>query len=1054
MGEVAAVVGREQLLSVLDGEFDRALDGRGRLVTVCGEPGIGKTTLAETFARRVRERGAAVLWGGAWESGGTPAYWSWLQVLRTAQREFGADVPDLEPASGAPAPGQVDAGAAEQRRLAQFEVVGECLERLATIRPALIVLEDVHAFGVASARMLHYVATQYRPSRALFVATYRDVEARLSPAGDVIEALAASGTALAVPGLTRDQIGQLAGSLADPIVDAVAARTEGNPLFVSEMVRFLAQSGGPVSSVPLPAGLRQAMSARLRRVCEVGGPSCADVLAAAAVLGDDVDPAVVAAVLGLSLDSVLDAMTAPARAGLLLESAQPPLRYRFAHDLLREAAYAELTPLRRAQLHLLAGHVLARWEDQAERQPRIAHHLLRAIPAGTEAAGQAVEHAAAAGDQAVSALAYEDAARWYADAIAALDHAPAGTGARRCELLLRWGAALLAAGQISAAGPALEKATALARHAADALLFGRAALLRTEHLDFNAVDRPAIALLSEAAELLAGTGNAIEARVLARLAVALRHAPAGAARDAAGRAVEIARRSDDPAALATALSSQLYDRWGRHDPRTALAAADEIATLAEAVADTELAAEACLWRVAFRLETGDRAGAERAVAALADLARDSRRPLLRVYALSRQSTLAAISGRFADAIQLANDAWRVAADGGLPDADAVLWGQLFAVWQHTGLAADDEDRMEHIVRHLAAHSPLPQAHAAPLVLVELAHGQAVEAAARFESLLGDIDALPQNMVYVWTLVMLASGCVALNAERHAQRIYDVLVPYSDWICVAAGAVTCAGAVTHYLGQLDALAGRLDRADRHLADAVERHRRLSAVPMLARSLLAREAVLERRAGPGDAQRARAAGDEARSIAGRLGMTKIATAGRPQPLELVRDGEVWTVRGGGHAVQLADSLGLRYLGILVHSPAAEISALDLVQLASGAPRVAEAPGQDRIDDQARTAYRARLTELDAELAEARDWNDPERAERLAVERDFLIRELAAAYGLGGRARPLGSELERARVNVTRAIRSAIRKLATHAPELASKLDAAVQTGTYCRYTPDRL
>lgn len=1052
MPGVAAVVGREPLLRVLAAEFDRVLGGRGRLVTVCGDPGIGKTTLVETFARRTRERGAAVLWGSAWESGGTPAYWPWLQVLRSAQREFGADVPNLEPAPAAPGPDPVDADAG-QRRLTQFEVVGECLERLGAGRPVVIVLEDVHAFGVASARMLHYVATRARPSRVLFVATYRDVEARLSAAADVIEALAASGTALGVPALTRDQIGQLAGSLDDRLVSAIAARTEGNPLFVTEVVRFLAQSGGPVASVPLPAGLRQAMRARLHRVRETGGPMSADVLAAAAVLGDDVDPAVVAAALGLSLDSVLDAMAAPVRAGLLLESAQPPLRLRFAHDMLRDTAYAELTPLRRAQLHLLAGQVLARQENRTEDQPRIAHHLLRAVPAAAaEVAGQAVQHAEAAGDQAISALAYEDAALWYADALAALDHAPAVTGARRCELLLRRGAALLAAGQISAAAPALEMATALARREADAPLFGRAALLRTEHLDFNAVDRPAIALLSEAAGLLAGAGDAAEARVLARLAVALRHAPPDEAQDPARRAAEIARRSGDPAALATALSAQLYDQWGRHDPRAALATADEIATLAEAVGDTALAAEACLWRIAFRLESGDRAGAERAVAALADLARDSRRPLLRMYALSRQSTLAAISGRFADAVQLASDAWQVAADGGLPDADAVLWGQLFTVWQHTDLAAGDEQRMERIVRHLAVHSPLPEAHAAPLVLVELAHGQAVEAAARFESLAGDVGALPQNMVHVWTLVMLASACVALDAREHAQPIYDALAPYADRICVAAGAVTCAGSVAHYLGQLAALAGRLDRADRHLADAAERHRRLSALPMLARSLLAREAVLERRAGPGDAGRAREAGDEARAIAGRLGMTKIATAHRPLPLELVRDGEVWTVRGGGHTVQLADSLGLRYLGILVRNPAADISALDLVRLASGAPRVAGAPGQDRIDEQARAAYRGRLTELDAELAEAQEWNDPERAERLAAERDFLISEITAAYGLGGRPRHLGSDLERARVNVTRAIRSAIRKLATHAPELASALEGAVQTGTHCRYTPD--
>jgi hypothetical protein len=186
--------------------------------------------------------------------------------------------------------------------------------------------------------------------------------------------------------------------------------------------------------------------------------------------------------------------------------------------------------------------------------------------------------------------------------------------------------------------------------------------------------------------------------------------------------------------------------------------------------------------------------------------------------------------------------------------------------------------------------------------------------------------------------------------------------------------------------------------------------------------------------------------------RLGMTKVAVTTDARPLELRRDGAVWTVRSDEHAVQLPDSLGLRYLDILVSNPAVEISALDLVRLASGAPVLAEAQGQDRIDEQARDAYRARLAELDAELAEAREWNDPRRAERIATEREFLISELNAAFGLGGRPRQLGSDLEKARINVTRAIRSAIRKLAGHAPELASRLDAAVQTGAFCRYSPD--
>ena len=146
-------------------------------------------------------------------------------------------------------------------------------------------------------------------------------------------------------------------------------------------------------------------------------------------------------------------------------------------------------------------------------------------------------------------------------------------------------------------------------------------------------------------------------------------------------------------------------------------------------------------------------------------------------------------------------------DAGLSEADAVLWGQLFMVWQHTDLTADDEQRMERIVGHLAAHSPLVQAHAAAVVLIEHAHGQTVEATARFEALLDDLDALPRNMVYLWTLVMLAEGCVALGAEQHAARLCDALAAYADRTCVAAGAVICAGSVAQYLGRLAALAAR-------------------------------------------------------------------------------------------------------------------------------------------------------------------------------------------------------------------------------------------------------
>jgi non-specific serine/threonine protein kinase len=115
-------------------------------------------------------------------------------------------------------------------------------------------------------------------------------------------------------------------------------------------------------------------------------------------------------------------------------------------------------------------------------------------------------------------------------------------------------------------------------------------------------------------------------------------------------------------------------------------------------------------------------------------------------------------------------------------------------------------------------------------------------------------------------------------------------------------------------------------------------------------------------------------------------------------------------------------------------------------------ASGTGADEVlDQQARAAYRQRLTALDEELAEAEAWHDTERASRLRAEKDFLVRELAAATGLGGRPRRLGAESERARLNVTRAIRSAIAKIRDRAPAAAAHLDRAVRTGTRCSYSP---
>jgi hypothetical protein len=185
---------------------------------------------------------------------------------------------------------------------------------------------------------------------------------------------------------------------------------------------------------------------------------------------------------------------------------------------------------------------------------------------------------------------------------------------------------------------------------------------------------------------------------------------------------------------------------------------------------------------------------------------------------------------------------------------------------------------------------------------------------------------------------------------------------------------------------------------------------------------------------------------------------------------REGEFWTIAYDGAVVRLKDSKGLRQIALLLGQPGRELQATDLEAMVSGPSETAgtasgsradrgelevRADGGDAgalLDAEARAAYKARLDDLQEEIDEADEFNDPVRAETARDEREFLIRELARAVGLGGRDRKAASHAERARLNATRAIRSAMTNLTREHPSLGRHLAATIRTGRYCSYTPD--
>jgi pimeloyl-ACP methyl ester carboxylesterase len=203
-----------------------------------------------------------------------------------------------------------------------------------------------------------------------------------------------------------------------------------------------------------------------------------------------------------------------------------------------------------------------------------------------------------------------------------------------------------------------------------------------------------------------------------------------------------------------------------------------------------------------------------------------------------------------------------------------------------------------------------------------------------------------------------------------------------------------------------------------------------------------------------------GDSWQLLAASAGDVPAQPAPGEPAMQFRREGDYWTIAFDGKVIRMRDAKGLGYLARLLRHPHREFHVLDL--LTGDAPRGATARPERLavgtpdagavLDEPAKRAYRGRIAELEAEIEQARRWNDPERATHAEAELDALTRELAGALGLGGRDRRAASDSERARASVTKAVRGALRRLEAEHPELGRHLSVAVRTGTFCSYDPD--
>jgi tetratricopeptide (TPR) repeat protein len=988
---------------------------------VLGEPGIGKTRLADEVAGIAAARGLTIAWGRAWETGGAPPFYPWLEVLEALGGEA-SGAPRLNEAR--PRRGETAATDPGRERFALFDEVLRFLSKRSQLSPLLLIFDDLHAADLPTLELLYLVSRQLRSRKIVVIGTLRDLEAERAPVARALARLGREATRLTLSALGSEDVGKLVAEhtgCADARLAAeISSKTEGNPLFVAEALRMRDQCG-----VAGPSGVLAAIASRIDGL----DPETASLLDAASVFGRRINAATIAIATSTPLLEVTRRLSDLGARGVLRSNADGS--YVFSHALVRDAFYERVSCDRRRALHLALANTLS--ADGQKQAALVAHHLLAALPLSS--AHDVVRAAIVAAEVARARSAPEDAVSLLERTRLAIVELGAAEP-HELELLLALGWAATEAGELGRGRQVFREASRRATALDDATLLARAALGQGAELVFGEVRDELIVTLRSALAGLDETAPVdLRSRVLARLAAALQPSTTPQEPiDLACRAMAMADQVVDERAraeVALAAGSALADFA---PPADRIPVSQGLVRAARGVDDAGLELAGLTRLATDWVELGDFARAEHTIDDRAEVAARIGHPRYLWQTPLLRSMLAMAKGDFALCDESIEQA-RVIGQEGL-DANAAQVIARHRFWMsllrsdRAGLHAALPDTLQAMRR-----MPEPDQHYALVKAVVQAHSG--DAAQARETLAGIGDGA--RMRAPMMLATIAS--VALLADDTA-RFADLLVRLTP----ARGrntawgpfAFVCGPPYDGVVGSLLWRVGRRDEAQAAFDAALALARRSGAAASVAWLELA---LARARGGP-----------VVPALVSRPARSSEPSAPPSLAFSVRVDSKEVLVECNGRTTRLRSLRGLPILARLLEHPGRELHVLDL---AAGADEAGAVPdGGDAgevLDARARAHYQKRVVDLRAELDEAERFADIGRADRARRELDMLIQQLSNAVGLGGRARRAGSAAERARVTVQRRVREAIKKISEHEPELGRHLDWTIRTGTYCAYEP---
>ncbi|MDV3126618.1 AAA family ATPase [Mycobacterium sp. 21AC1] len=820
--------GRAAELAVI-GQAAAAVERDGsRVLWVCGEAGVGKTTLVDVAAERLSTTGWAVASGRCPEVAGAPPGWAWTEVIR----EFTASS-EVEPSAALGALLH-DGSPTRTRGGGTFwlaHALAELLSEVATRRPLAIVLDDLHRTDGLTLELLRLAADRLTGDPVLLIGTYRPSES--GPELETARAALANRAAahLNLTGLDEAATAELAADyglsmVAGETLRLLRERTGGNPLFVRELARLMVAEGAEAAKVGVPAGVRDVLRRRLARL---PGPT-ASALRQAAVLGRDVDLDLLGELASGNSEELLDALEPAVLAGLLDEPS--PGRARFAHALVRDTIYDDMSILRRSRLHAAALELLRRPDSVADATS-LAYHAVSAATPDTAVA--AAEFAITAAREADTVGAPAESARQWRAAVRMFDLAGTRSASppqpdtgehsvpARCGLI----SALARAGDVASARDELRRTltvvagddalTVRVLTAWDAPLVWR---LRTT----DAADPHVVAPLRRV--LGRDHPDSVRARLLLALFAELEGADTPAALTASSAGLDCARAiyAEDPDGsgrlLCAALNARAYAALGPDIAAERDTMAEELLAVAERCGAVDYQAVAHWLLFLSHASRSDLATALGHVdLAVARAGTGQLGYLLGVLDVF-EAQLTVLAGRPDDGERRYAAAAAALSEHGAPN------GALMALVGRITAALFRNDLGPLADELLVVHHTVSVSVADVVVLALLAAGRTGEAQRIWAEQAGRA---PVERVYYWLAMttLRAHAAVGIGDEAVARAAFDELRPYSGRMAGLDNGTLLAGPVDEALAAVADMSGDVEQAQRYRAEAAALRRRLAA-----------------------------------------------------------------------------------------------------------------------------------------------------------------------------------------------------------------------------------